>query len=191
MIITLLRIVSFCLIPVGIFLLIKTIRMLKKTFNGKVMAEIPFTQKETTFNLPEKGVYAIWQKGQLFRKTPVDKFEMHLSRESDGESIALTTSLLRPNMNGFETGRMEMKRFYAESGNYKLILRESSENSSFEQVFSDLFPAKMVDYNKYFIQVRESGPAYQMFLAIPLFLLSGFMIIGGFVCGLLLPQMMA
>ncbi|WP_342331254.1 hypothetical protein [Pedobacter sp. FW305-3-2-15-E-R2A2] len=191
MIITLLRIVLFCLIPVGIFLLIKTIRMLKKTFNGKVMAEIPFTQKETTFNLPEKGVYAIWQKGQLFRKTPVDKFEMHLSRESDGESIALTTSLLRPNMNGFETGRMEMKRFYAESGNYKLILRESSENSSFEQVFSDLFPAKMVDYNKYFIQVRESGPAYQMFLAIPLFLLSGFMIIGGFVCGLLLPQMMA
>lgn len=191
MIITLLRIVLFCLIPVGIFLLIKTIRMLKKTFNGKVMAEIPFTQKETTFNLPEKGVYAIWQKGQLFRKTPVDKFEMHLSRESDGEGIALTTSFLRPNMNGFETGRMEMKRFYAESGNYKLILRESSENSSFEQVFSDLFPAKMVDYNKYFIQVRESGPAYQMFLAIPLFLLSGFMIIGGFVCGLLLPQMMA
>lgn len=191
MIITLLRIVLFCLIPVGIFLLIKTIRMLKKTFNGKVMAEIPFTQKETTFNLPEKGVYAIWQKGQLFRKTPVDKFEIHLSRESDGEGIALTTSLLRPNMNGFETGRMEMKRFYAESGNYKLILRESSENSSFEQVFSDLFPAKMVDYDKYFIQVRESGPAYQMFLAIPLFLLSGFMIIGGFVCGLLLPQMMA
>jgi len=191
MVIILLRIVLFCLIPVGIFLLIKTIRMLKKTFNGKVMAEIPFTQKETTFNLPETGVYAIWQKGQLFRKTPVDKFEMQLSRESDGAGIALTTSLLRPNMNGFETGRMEMKRFYAESGNYKLILRESSENSSFEQVFSDLFPAKMVDYDKYFIQVRESGPAYQMFLAIPLFLLSGFLIIGGFVCGLLLPQMMA
>lgn len=186
-----LRIALFCLIPVGIFLLIKTIRMLKKTFNGKVVAEIPFTQKETTFNLPESGVYAIWQKGQLFQKTPVDKFEMQLSRESNGEGVTLTTSLLRPNMNGFETGRMEMKRFYAESGNYKLILRESLENSSFEQVFSDLFPAKMVDYDKYFIQVRESGPAYQMLLAVPLFLLSGFLIIGGFVCGLLLPQMMA
>jgi hypothetical protein len=191
MIIILMRIALFSLIPVGIFLLIKTIRMLKKTFNGKVMAEIPFTQKETTFNLPEKGIYAIWQKGQLFRKTPVDKFEMQLSRESDGEGVTLTTSLLRPNMNGFETGRMEMKRFYAESGNYKLVLRESSENSSFEEVFSDLFPARMVDYDKYFIQIRESGPAYQMFLAVPLFLLSGFLIIGGFVCGLLLPQMMA
>lgn len=191
MVIIFLRIALFCLIPVGIFLLIKTIRMLKKTFNGKVLAEIPFTQKETTFNLPESGVYAIWQKGQLFQKTPVDKFEMQLSRESNGEGVTLTTSLLRPNMNGFETGRMEMKRFYAKSGSYKLILRESSENSSFEQVFSDLFPAKMVDYDKYFIQVRESGPAYQMFLAVPLFLLSGFLIIGGFVCGLLLPQMMA
>lgn len=191
MIVILLRIVLFCLIPVGIFLLIKTIRMLKKTFNGKVMAEFPFTQKETTFQLPETGVYAIWQKGQLFRKTPVDKFEMQLSRESDGAGVTLTTSFLRPNMNGFETGRMEMKRFHAESGSYKLILRESPDNSSFEQVFSDLFPAKMVDYDKYFIQVRESGPAYQMFLAIPLFLLSGFLIIGGFVCGLLLPQMMA
>lgn len=191
MIITLMRIVLFCLIPAGIFLLIKTIRMLKKTFNGKVMAEIPFTQKETTFHLPEKGIYAIWQKGQLFRKTPVDKFEMQLSRESDGEGVVLNTSLLRPNMNGFETGRMEMKRFYAERGDYKLLFRESSESSSFEQVFSELFPGKMVDYDKYFIQVRESGPAYQMFLAIPMFLLSGFLIIGGFVCGLLLPQMMA
>lgn len=191
MIITLLRIALFCLIPVGIFLLVKTIRMLKKTFNGKIMAEVPFTQKETTFQLSGSRVYAIWQKGQLFRKTPVDKFEMQLIRESNGQEVPLTTSLLRPNMNGFETGRMEMKRFYAESGNYKLILRESSGSSSFEQVFSGLFPAKMVDYDKYFIQVRESGPAYQMFLAIPLFLISGFMIIGGFVCGLLLPQIMA
>lgn len=191
MIIILLRIALFCLIPAGILLLIKTLRMLKKTFNGKVMVEIPFTQKEITFHLAESGVYAIWQKGQLFRKTPVDQFEMQLSRESDGAGVTLTTALLRPNMNGFETGRMEMKRFYAESGKYKLILRESSESSSFEQVFSELFPGKMVDYDKYFIQIRESGPAYQMFLAVLLFLLSGFLIIGGFVCGLLLPQMMA
>jgi hypothetical protein len=60
------------------------------------------------------------------------------------------------------------------------------------QVFKMMSSSNIeIDYDKYFIQVRESGPAYQMFLAVPLFLLSGFLIIGGFVCGLLLPQMTA
>ncbi|MFD2145448.1 hypothetical protein [Mucilaginibacter antarcticus] len=55
--------------------MIKTIRLLKGVFNGEVLAEIPFTQKVTVFNITKPGIYAIWQKGQLFQRTPVDKFK--------------------------------------------------------------------------------------------------------------------
>lgn len=188
MVLILIRIGLFSLIPVGIFVLIKTLGMTKKIFNGNIILEIPFTQKEATFQVPKNGAYAVWQKGQLFRKTPVDQFEIQILRERDGTVVSLSPSFMRPNTSNFDTGRMEMKRFSAESGSYKLILRDGPGISSFEKGLSNLIPAKEVDYNKYFIQVRETGPAYHMFLAIPLFLLSGFMILGGFVLGLLAQQ---
>lgn len=74
------RILFFFLVPFGIFILVKTIRMIKGVFTGEVITEIPFTQKEVEFEISRPGVYAIWQKGQLFRKTPVDKFRPILIR---------------------------------------------------------------------------------------------------------------
>lgn len=184
------RILFFCLVPIGIFILIKTIRMLKGIFSGELMAEIPFTQNECTFEVTRPGVYAVWQKGQLFRRTPVDKFQLKLTKVSSNENVSLPRSLFSPHLNGMKTGRMEMNRFYADSGSYRLNIVEGSNISTFEKLAVRLFPAKPVDYNQYFIQVRESRPVYYMIAAIPLFILSGFCIIGGFVAGFLAPNIL-
>jgi hypothetical protein len=173
------RIAFFCLVPIGIFILVKTIHMLKGVFSGEVIAEIPFTRNEVAFEITKPGVYAVWQKGQLFQRTPVDKFVI----EPSGEPVAIPRSLFNPYMNGMDTGRMEMNRFSADIGRYRLKLVEGSGISVFEGLFYRLFPAKPVDYSQYFIQVRESRPIYYMFASIPLFALSGFCIIGGFVAG--------
>ncbi len=177
------RVLFFCLIPAGIYILVKTIRMLKCVFNGEVIAEIPFTQKEITFNIIRPGIYAIWQKGQLFRRTPVDKFQLKLTKLPSFEKVSLPKSFFSPYLNGMDTGRMEMNRFSAESGSYRLTVVEGSSVSIFEKIALSLFPAKPVDYSQYFIQVRESRPVYYIFAAIPLFTLSAFMIIGGLVAG--------
>jgi hypothetical protein len=187
---TLFRILFFCLVPVGIFILVKTIRMLKGIFNGKVLAEVPFTQKEVIFEVTTPGIYAVWQKGQLFRRTLVDKYVLELMKEPSGEQVALARSFFNPHVNGFDGARMEMNRFSAQAGHYRLILKEKSGASIFEGLFYRLFPARPIDYTRYFIQVRESRPVYYMIAAIPLFTLSGLFIIGGFVAGFMAPHML-
>ena len=51
-----------------------------------------------------------------------------------------------------------------------------------------LLPVKMVDYDKYFIQVRESQPIVHVLIGIILLILAGFCIIGGLVFGILADQ---
>lgn len=145
------RILFFCLVPAGIYILVKTIKLLKGVFNGDVIAEIPFTQKVVTFNIVRSGIYAIWQKGQLFRRTPVDKFQLKLNKLTSGENVSLPRSFFSPYLNGMDTGRMEMNRFSAESGSYRLTIIEGNSVSIFEKIALSLVPAKPVDYSKYFI----------------------------------------
>jgi hypothetical protein len=164
--------------------------MLKGVFNGKVIAEIPFTQKEVVFDINRAGVYAIWQKGQLFRRTPVDKFQLKINKLPGGEEISLPRSFFSPFLNGMDTGRMEMNRFSVESGSYRLTIVEGTNVSLFEKIASSIIPAKPVDYKQYFIQVRESRPVYYMLAAIPLFTLSGFCMIGGLVAGFMAPNIL-
>jgi hypothetical protein len=187
---TIFRILFFCLVPLGIFILVKTIRMLKGIFFGKILAEIPFTQKEVKFEVTTPGVYAVWQKGQLFRRTLVDKYILELVKDPSGEQVSLPRSFFNPHVNGFDSGRMEMNRFSAQAGYYRLILKEKSGASIFEGLFYRLFPARPVDYTQYFIEVRESRPVYYMIAAIPLFALTGFCIIGGFVAGFMAPSIL-
>lgn len=185
------RILFFCLVPVGIAILIKTIQMLKGVFNGEVIAEIPFTQKEILFDISRPGIYAIWQKGQLFKRTPVDRFRPELNEVSVGKRIPLQRSFFSPHLNGMDTGRMEMYRFSADRGSYRLVLVEGTSISAFEKLFTSIIPAKPVDYNQYFIQVRESRPVYYIIAAIPLFTLSAFCMIGGLVAGCMEPDILA
>jgi hypothetical protein len=187
---TLFRILFFCLVPVGFFILVKTIRMLKGIFNGRILVEIPFTQKEVKFEVTTPGVYAVWQKGQLFRRTLVDKYILELVKDPSGKQVSLPRSFFNPHVNGFDNARIEMNRFSAQAGYYRLILKEKSGASIFEGLFYRLFPARPVDYTQYFIQVRESRPVYYMIAAIPLFALTGFCIIGGFVAGFMAPSIL-
>jgi hypothetical protein len=175
----------------GIYILIKTIRMLKGVFSGEVIAEIPFTQKEVTFDIVKPGIYAIWQKGQLFRKTPVDKFQLKLNKIPSRETVSLPRSFFSSHINGMDTGRTEMNRFSAESGSYRLTIVEGTSVSVFEKIALSFVPAKPVDYSQYFIQVRESRPVYYIIASIPLFTLSAFLIIGGVVGGFMAPDILA
>lgn len=181
------RIIFFCLIPIGILILVKTIGLLKGIFSGEILAEIPFTKKEVLFKVAKPGVYAVWQKGLLFQRTLVDKFRLEITTEPAGEKLDLSASLFNPHINGFDTARMEMSRFSADIGTYKLRLVEGSSASIFEKLFCKLFPAKSINYSQYFIQVRESRPIYYMIAAIPLFTISAFCIIGGLVAGFIAP----
>jgi hypothetical protein len=185
---TLLRTILFCLIPVGAFLLYKSIVLVGKSFGGKVLLELPFIQKSASFEITESGVYAIWQKGQYFRKLPVDRFKPVIYHESTKEKLSLFPSIFRPNSNDGSTVKIELFRFSAAPGKYSIDLAEGSSITKLESLLSSVFPAKKADINKYYILVRESQPFYYLLIGIPLIAISGLLMIGGLVFGILADQ---
>lgn len=182
------KILFFLLIPAGILLLAFSIKLVRKTFSGNVILEIPFATKTAEFSLIRPGTYSIWHRGELFRKAPLDEFRPVIIDKSTSEEIKLSHLLFRPNTTGRKSARMEIFRFSAPAGKYILSLMEGSSISRAENSLIKKMPLEMVDYDKYFIQVRESQPFIITIGGIIMIVLSGFCIIGGLVLGILAEQ---
>jgi len=184
------RILFFCLIPIGIIIMVKVVKLLIKNVNATIITETPFTQKEIEFTILKSGKFAIWQSGPLFTKTPVGSFDIKIISQSNSTSIPLYRSVFGPSVSGFKTARMQLYNFEANAGKYTMRL-DDAEASGFTKVLSSLIPAQPVNPEKYFIQVRESRPAILIFIYIPLLLVGFFCIVGGFILGLLADQVFA
>ncbi|TDG35645.1 hypothetical protein EZJ43_13430 [Pedobacter changchengzhani] len=182
------RIFFFCLMPIGSFILYHGIKILRKAFNGKVMLEMPYLQQTGEFTILKRGIYSIWQKGEMFRKTPLDQFSTHIYEKATQQEINLSNSLMSPRSNDFSTGRMEIYTFSATPSIYELRLQDGSSVLSVQIFISKLVPLPSVDLSKYFIQVRESQSQLFTLLGIPIVLVGAFGVIGGFVLGLLADQ---
>ncbi len=156
---------------IGIILLVIGIKMLIKSFNEKIIVEIPFTCKVNSFQIGKAGAYSIWQKGKLFRKAPVDKFRPVITNETTGEQINISTSIMGTHVNNGSIERMKLFTFSAQTGNFKLELAEGSSVSFIERAFSSLIPVKKMDPDQYFIQIRENQPGYLILLGIPLIII--------------------
>lgn len=149
------------------------------------MLEIPYTLKSAEFILDKPGIYSIWHEGQFFTKAPLDQFRPEITDLATGRTIKLSTRLFRPNANNGRTARMEIFRFSAPPGKYMLELKEGSSISRAEQSLINAIPARRVDDDQYFIQVRESQPLLLTLSGIVGIALGGFCIIGGLVSGIL------
>lgn len=182
------QLVFFSLIPVGILLLILSVRLVSKSFSGNIILDLPYLKKSSEFVLEKEGTYAIWHKGQYFRRAPLDKFRPEITSLATGEKVPLVSSLFRPNINNGRMARMELFRFTAPAGKYFLELGDGSSITKIENGLIRLIPARMADPDKYFIQVRDSQPRLLAFLGIILISLAGLCIIFGLVFGILADQ---
>ena len=163
--------------PIGAFLLYHGIKILRKSFNGKVMLEMPYLQQTGEFTIIKSGIYSVWQKGELFKKTPLDQFSTHIYEKATQQEIYLSYSLMSPRSNDFSTGRIEIYTFNATPGVYELRLEEGSSLSTVSSFVSKMVPLPAVDLSKYFIQVRKSQSQFFTLLGIPICLAGGFGII--------------
>lgn len=182
------KIFFFCLMPIGAYILYHGIKILRKSFNGKVMLEMPYLQQAGDFTILKSGIYSVWQKGEMFRKTPLDQFSSHIYEKESQQELNLSYSLMSPRSNDFSTGRMEIYTFYAKPGVYELRLQDGSSVSAIESTISKLIPLPNVDLSKYYIQIRESQSQWVTLLGIPITLVGAFGVLGGFVLGLLADQ---
>jgi hypothetical protein len=181
MTVIILRILFYSLMPMGVFILFMAIRQLRKSFFGKILVEIPFTQREAEIDIVDSGDYGIWQKGKLLKRTLFNRFDLQLVNAATGHAISLHSLFFAPHVNGFDTGRIEWKRFNAPIGRYHLHLIEHSSHTVSRGILSAFMSDRPVDYSQYWLQVRESQPAYFMIIAIPMIILSVACIFGGLV----------
>jgi len=111
------QVLFFCLIPVGIVILIFSIRFVQKTFSGKIIPEIPYYQKSAEFILTYPGKYSIWHKGLFFSKAPSDEFKPEIINKSTGQKLTLSSLLFRANENKGKIDRMMLYLFSAPAEN--------------------------------------------------------------------------
>jgi hypothetical protein len=173
------------LVAAGIVLLIFSVKLVKKTYSGRVILEIPYALKSAEFVLDKPGNYSIWHRGQFFSEAPLEEFRPGITDLSDGSSIELSARLFRPHANNGRNARMEIFRFSAPAGKYRLELKEGSSISRAEQKLIDAIPAGRADENQYFLQVRESQPLLLSLSGIAGMALGGICITGGLVAGIL------
>jgi hypothetical protein len=185
------QVLFFGLIPFGIFFLIKAIKLIRRTFSGNIILEIPYSLKSADFEITKTGVFSIWHKGQIFRKAPLDKYKPLIRNTVSNEEIILIPSLFRANTNNGFTARMELFRFSAPAGKYNMMITEGSSISMLDRGITHLFPLKMVDFENYYLQIRESQPFYYVLIGISLLIMAGFFIIGGTVLGFLADQLIS
>ena len=183
-----LKILLFCLVPIGIFILYKGVKLFRNAFTGQVLLELPYLDRMGYFTISESGIYSIWQKGPLLKKTPITKFRPQIRNTSTDQVINLSPSIMSPRSNNFSTGSMEIFTFAADVGHYQFNLVAGSSVSSFQKIIGDVLPFADIDLKKYSIEVRKSQSQLLTMLSIPIMLLGFACTLGGFVLGLLAEQ---
>ncbi|MBF2719609.1 hypothetical protein IP510_06920 [Psychrobacter sp. NG254] len=182
------RVLLFCLIPIGLFVLFRAIKLLRNAFNGDVLFTLPYRVNIGRFTVSKSGAYAVWHKGPLSKRTPLAQFRPHIINTSTNKESKLHSSLLSPRSNNFATGNMELFIFRADVGHYELELISGSSTFRLQAMIGGAIPLADIDLSQYSIEIRESQSQVLTILSIPLMLLGGAFIIGGLVMGLLAEQ---
>ncbi|WP_146131468.1 hypothetical protein [Mongoliibacter ruber] len=151
--------------------------------------EISYEEGYGKFSIEEAGKFSIWQKGQLFKKTPVDSFRPYVLNVDTEEEVPIRTTLMRAHVNGFSEGRMELFTFDAPVGNFALVLSEGKSINLLEQVAGKITPFQKMGIDKYFIQVRKSVSGLTTFYSILMIFGGGVLVIGGIVFGVLIGKL--
>jgi hypothetical protein len=187
--IILIRVLFFCLIPVGIFVLVKGIKLVRKSFNGAILLEMPYLQGSGQFSVTEAGDFSIWHKAPLYKRTPLHQYRPHIYNTATNEQLPVSKSYFGMQSNDFSEGRMEIFNFVAPVGTYTLKVEEGTSLSGLQIVIANVIPPGNPDLSKHFLQIRKTQPKILAFLAIPVIILGAGGIIGGFVIGLLADQL--
>ena len=184
------KIFFFSLIPIGIYGFVCVHRLYKKVFKNDVLVELFLDDKEVDLELPSSGYYSVWQKGELFKFSFVNKYKPQLINKNTNSIVRLHYSVMRPNSNNFKTAEMELFWFKAHSGNYKLKLISGLSITRLESTLTSPLVLNSVRANPspYRFQVRKSAFPGATVIFILLMLFSFFCVLGGFVFGLLADQ---
>ena len=183
------RNLCFLLIPMGIALLIFSIRNTIRFAKAELFFEMPCLEEEGRVHLPQ-GNYGIWLSGKKFTKSPLGKIGFQLVEEETGNRVSLAPNLMRTTVSGFKMARMELYSFQVEEeGNYILPINgEGSVRDRIEASIGDLLIKKPVDLSSFTVQIRKGKSIAMFFLSVFGANIAIWMILGGIMLPFLLAE---
>ena len=183
------RNLCFLLIPMGIALLIFSIRNIISFAKAELFFEMPCLEEEGSVHLPQ-GKYGIWLSGKRFTKSPLGKIGFRLVEEETGKRVNLAPSLMRPSVSGFKMARMELYSFQVEEeGNYILSINgEGSVRDRIEASIGNLLVKKPVDFSSFTVQIRKGKSIAMFFLSVFGINIAVWMILGGIMLPFILAE---
>jgi hypothetical protein len=179
------RLVFVALVPLGVFVLVKAIKLIRATFFGDIVAEAKLSQEQADLLLPVEGLYAIWLKGGRLQVPAVQSLRPAIWEKTTKVLVQLDPTVGLVRAHGSEGYRVQLFTFSAPAGSYTLDMGELPAAGKSSGALASLFSSNASDPSTLVAQVRATKPFYYGVLGILLCVVSGFLLLGGIIGSIL------
>ena len=159
--------VTLLMIPIGLFLLVISLRYMVKIFTISAIHDMPYRTDKGVFTIETAGRYGVWLNGNRFKKSPLGMFGLQLINCETEKEVPLRTSYIPASVTKVIDVRLELYTFYANPGTYQLLFNDKP--SRIAKIFGTIrryLISSDDDYSTYSIRVYPHYSVVHLFLSI-------------------------
>ena len=159
--------VTLLMIPIGLFLLVISLRYMVKIFTISDIHDMPYRTDKGIFTIQTAGRYDIWLNGNRFKKAPLGLFGLQLINCETEKEVPLRANLIPISVAKVIDVRLELYTFYAKPGIYQIVFNDNPSPMAkiFGTVSRFLISGKD-DYSSYSIRIYPHQSMIYSFLSI-------------------------
>lgn len=146
--------VTLLMIPIGLFLLVISLRYMVKIFTISDIHDMPYRTDKGIFTIQTAGRYDIWLNGNRFKKAPLGLFGLQLINCETEKGVPLRANLIPISVAKVIDVRLELYTFYAKPGIYQIVFNDNP--SPMAKIFGNISRFLMGgndDYSSYSIRI--------------------------------------
>ena len=159
--------VTLLMIPIGLFLLVISLRYMVKIFTISAIHDMPYRTDKGVFTIETAGRYGVWLNGNRFKKSPLGLFGLQLINCETEKEVLLRANLIPVSVTKVIDVRLELYTFYANPGTYQLLFNDKpSPMSKIFGTISRFLMGGKDDYGSYSIRIYPHQSIIYSFLSI-------------------------
>ena len=159
--------VTLLMIPIGLFLLVISLRYMVKIFTISAIHDMPYRTDKGVFTIETSGRYGVWLNGNRFKKSPLGMFGLQLINCETEKEVPLRANLIPVSVTKVIDVRFELYTFYANPGTYQLLFNDKP--SRIVKIFGTIrryLISSDDDYSSYSIRIYPHQSIIYSFLSI-------------------------
>ena len=159
--------VTLLMIPIGLFLLVISLRYMVKIFTISAIHDMPYRTDKGVFTIETSGRYDVWLNGNRFKKAPLGLFGLQLINCETEKEVPLRANLIPVSVAKVIDVRLELYTFYAKPGIYQIVFNDNpSPMAKIFGTISRFLISGKDDYSSYSIRIYPHQSMIYSFLSI-------------------------